>query len=223
MGHTALSGMNRGSTKMLLVDVLTGNSLHHLRTCQEHVTRVLHHQGEVGQSRGVNSTTGARTKDTGYLGYHTRGQNVALKNLGIACKSVHGFLNTGTTRVVDTDNRSTHLHTHVHHLANLLGHRLGKRTAIHSEVLGKYVYQTTVHRTGTGYNTVTKILLLLHAEIVATVKLEHVELFKTAFVQKHVDSFTRGVLAACMLFVNGFLATTKTGLLTFLYKRLDLF
>ena len=43
-------------------------------------------------------------------------------------------------------------------------------------------------------------------------QLEHVILFETAFIDQHVNTLTRGVLATCMLFVDGFLTTTETSL-----------
>ena len=109
---------------MLLVDVLTSNSLHHLRTSQEHVRCAFHHQREVGEGGGVHSTASAGTEDTRNLGDYTRGQDVALEDLGVASQGVDTFLNTCTTRVIDTDHGSTHLHGHIHHLADLLAHGL---------------------------------------------------------------------------------------------------
>ena len=88
------------------------------------IISVLHHQREVGEGRAVDGTTSAGAEDTGNLGNDARGKDVALENLGVTSQGVDTLLNTGTTRVVDTNDGSPHLHTHVHHLADLLAHCL---------------------------------------------------------------------------------------------------
>lgn len=47
-----------------LVYVLAGDRLDHLRTCEEHVAGVAHHNVEVGQCGRIDSTTSARPEDT---------------------------------------------------------------------------------------------------------------------------------------------------------------
>ena len=139
--------MYRGTTQVLLVHILAGDGLHHLRSGKEHVRGVLHHQGEVGEGGGVDSTAGARTEDSGNLWNHARCEDIALEDLSIASEGVDAFLDTCATRVVDADDGCAHLHTHVHYLADLLCHGLGERATIHGEVLCEDVHQSAINRT----------------------------------------------------------------------------
>ena len=52
-------------------------------------------------------------------------------------------------------------------------------------------------------------MLLLHAEIIATVRDEHVELLAGAFVQKHLDAFAGRVLALLVLLVDCLLTAAQ--------------
>ena len=52
----------------------------------------------------------------------------------------------------------------------------------------------------------------IHAEIVASVLDEHVELFERAFVQQEVNPFARGKLALRVLRVDALLAAAGSGL-----------
>ena len=124
VGHTALRGMHRSATQMLGVHTLARHRLHNGRTCQEHVRRVLHHQDEVREGRGVNGTTGTRAHDGRNLRNHTTRQDVALEDLTIASQRADALLDACATRVVHANHGSAVLHGHVHHLADLLAHRL---------------------------------------------------------------------------------------------------
>ena len=124
MGDTTLRGVNTCTTKALLVNVFTSYALHHFWTSQEHIGSAFNHQGEVGKCRRINGTTGTRTGNHRNLRNHTRSKDVALEDLCISSQCVDTFLDTSTTRVVDTDNGRTHLHAEVHHLADLLTHSL---------------------------------------------------------------------------------------------------
>ena len=94
---------------------------------------------------------------------------------------------------------------------------------MNGEVLCEDEDETTVDRTTTCYDTVAKELLLLHAEVMATVLLEHVVLFERTFVEQHVDTLAGSVFATFMLFLNCFFTTTETSLLTLLDQLLDFF
>ena len=94
---------------------------------------------------------------------------------------------------------------------------------MNGEVLCEDEYQTALDSTATSHDTVAKELLLLHAEVVATVLLEHIVLFERTLVQQHVDTLTCSILATVMLFLDCFLTTTKTSLLALLDQLLDFF
>lgn len=107
-------------------------------------------------------------------------------------------------RVVYSDNGRTHLHCHIHDLADFLRHCFRQRTAVYCEVLCEDVDQAAVYRSASGNDTVAEILLLFHSEVGATVQLEHVKFLEAAFVEKHVYTFARCVLSTCVLFLYGF-------------------
>lgn len=66
-------------------------------------------------------------------------------------------------------------------------------------------------------------MLTLHAEVVAAVCYEHVELFEGAFVQKHVYSFAGRVFSFGVLRVDSFLSAAESGFLAVVDQLLDLF
>ena len=124
VGYTTLGCVNRCTTEVLCIDVLTSYGLDNLRTSQEHIRSLLLHDDEVGQTWRVNGTTGARAHDSRNLWDDTRSEDVALENLTVTSEGADTFLNTSTTRIVHADNRCTHSHSHIHYLADLLCHSL---------------------------------------------------------------------------------------------------
>ena len=94
---------------------------------------------------------------------------------------------------------------------------------MYGEVLCEDEYQTTVDGTGTGNHTVAQELLLLHAEVMATVLLEHVVLFEGTLVQQHLDALAGSIFALVVLLLYGFLTTTETSLFALLDELLDFF
>ena len=92
---------------------------------------------------------------------------------------------------------------------------------MNGEVLGEDEHQTTVDGAAASDHTITRKLLFLHAEVVATVFLEHIVLFERTFVQQHIYALAGSVFPALMLLLNSFLTTTETRLFAFLDKLLD--
>ena len=184
VGHTALFGVHARTAEVLLAHFLTRDSFHHLGAGEEHVGNALEHDDEVGQCGRIHGTTGARATDTGDLGHHTRGFNVALEDVGKTGQCIDAFLDARATRVVESDAGSTHLHGQILHFADLLGHRFGERTPVDGEILGVEIDQAPVDGGTAAHHAVAVELFLLHAEIVAAVELEHVELFETSFVDE---------------------------------------
>src|SRR5690554_4227810 len=52
------------------------------------------------------------------------------------------------------------------------------------------------------YYTIAKKLFLFHAEVGAAVRHKHVELFKTSFIEQHLDAFAGGKFSFAMLSFN---------------------
>ncbi len=84
-----------------------------------------YHENEVGHRRRIDRATGAGTHDHRDLRHDTGGHDVALEDVSVAAEGSNAFLDTGTTRVIQADHRSTNLHRLVHDLADLLGMGLG--------------------------------------------------------------------------------------------------
>ena len=215
--------MNAGTTEVFLAHVFTRHSFHHFRAGEEHVGDAFEHHDEVGEGGRVDSTTGTRTADARNLGNNTRGFDVALEDVGKSGQSIHTLLDARTARVVQADAGCAHLHRLVHHLANLFGHCLRQRTAVDGEVLGIDIDQTAVDGGAAAHHAVAEELLLLHAEVVAAMELEHVHFFKTAFVHEQSDTLTSRGLTFGVLLVDGHFATAEACFLTKLNELLDFF
>ena len=210
--------MNLGAAELLYGHILARNSLHHLGSCQEHVAVLLGHHDEVGQCRAVDSTTGAGTEDGANLRHHAASQDITLKNLSIACQRVAAFLNTGSARVVQTDNGGTRLHGLIHNLADFQRHRLAQATGKHRKILSKDIHRTTVDGTIASHHAVAEERLLLHVKINTAVSDKHVKLLKRAFVQQKGNTLASSQFALFMLFVDALLATAHFGFTSLVEK-----
>ncbi|OPZ72695.1 MAG: hypothetical protein BWY82_01329 [Verrucomicrobia bacterium ADurb.Bin474] len=89
--------MGSSSCKLRQLRFFSGCSLDHLRTTDEHIRILLGHDQEIHQRRRIGSSTGAGSCDDGDLGNQTGKLNIPEKDLSIAGKRVHAFLNPGTT------------------------------------------------------------------------------------------------------------------------------
>ena len=221
VSDTTLGGMYAGTTELLLGNVFTRDGLDDLGAREEHIARTLAHNVEVSKSRRVNGTTSTRTEDSGDLGDHTRSQDVVLEDVTIAAESVDTFLNTGTTRVVKADDRSTHLHSELHDLTDLRSQHFGECTTEDGEVLCKDIDQTTVDRTGPGDDTVTEELRLVDTEVRRAVQDEGVDFVEATFVKEEGDTLASGELTLLVLAVDTLLTATDVGLSAELNKLLD--
>src|SRR4029077_9882195 len=90
--------------------------------------------------------------------------------------------------IVQSDYGRTGAHGQVHDLCDLRGVGCGKRTPKDGEVLRKGVDETPVDAAIASNEAVTERTLFFHAEILAVVADEFVELFERAFVEQQFDS-----------------------------------
>ena len=201
--------MGPGTPKLFGRYLFVRNRLHDIRPGDEHVGAVLHHENEVCHRRAIDRATGARAHDHADLRDDARGHDVALKDLGITGEAVDTFLNARAAGIVKAYDRSSVLHRHIEDLADLLGVRLGHRSAQHGEVLAEDIDHAAIDGAPSRDDTVTGRFLVLHAEIGAAVRHEHVEFFKAALVQQQVDPFARCQLATAMLRVDALLPAAK--------------
>ena len=222
LSHARLGRVHRGTAQLLLRHVFARHGLHDLRAGEEHIRGTLLHDDEVGQRRRIDGTAGTGAEDGRNLRNDTRAHHVTLENVGITRQSVHTLLDTGTARIVQTDAGSAVAHRHIHNLADLVGHRKRQRTCRHGEVLGKDIDQAAFDRTVTRYHTVAERMLLLHTEVVATMRDEHVELLEATLVEQHLDTLACGVLTLLVLLVDRLLTTAHTSHLAVLDELVDL-
>ena len=172
------------TAELFLRHVFARHGFHHLRPRQEHITNALQHHNEVSQSRRIHSTTGARAANTGDLWDYTAGFNVALKDFAKTGQRIDAFLNACTARIVKADAGSARLHSKVHHLAYLFGHRDRETTTVDRKILRENEDQAAIDRTGAGHNAIAQILLLIHAKVVAAMKLKHIHFLEGTFIQQ---------------------------------------
>ena len=97
----------------------------------------MYHEDEVCHRRRVDRTAGAGAHDHGDLRHDPRGEDIALKHLGVTAQRGHTLLNPRTAGIVEPDDRRTHLDGMVHHLADLLGMGLGQGAAEDGEILAE--------------------------------------------------------------------------------------
>ena len=155
------------------------------------------------------------------MGHDTRSLNVALEDVGKTGEGVDTFLDARTARVVETDAGGTHLHGQILHFADFLGHGLGERTTVDGEILSIEIDQAAVDGGTAAHHAVAVELFLLHAEVVATVKFEHVEFFETSFVDEQGDALASGGFAFGVLLVDGHFAAPEAGFLAKFDELLD--
>ena len=138
--------VRRRAAEALGIDVLVGHGLHDVRARDEHVARALDHDREVGDRRRVHGSAGARAEDHRDLRHDARRQRVAQEDVGVAAERDDALLDPRSAGIVEPDDRRADLHREVHHLADLLGVRLGQRSAEDGEVLREDEHQAAVDR-----------------------------------------------------------------------------
>jgi len=86
---------------------------------------------------------------------------------------------------------------------------LGQGAAEHGEILGEHEDGAAVDRAPSGDDAVAGDFGLRHAELVAAVLDEHVELLERVAVEQERDALARGELAALVLGVDALLAAAQ--------------
>ena len=70
---------------------------------------LLHHEDEVGEGRGVAGSTRTWSEDDGDLRDDTRRDSVLVEDVAVAREAGDTLLDPGASRVVQRDDRRTHL------------------------------------------------------------------------------------------------------------------
>src|SRR5581483_6501873 len=103
VSHAAHGVVGVGAAQLFLRDVFVSYGLDDVGTGDEHVTGVVHHEGEIGDGGRVYSTTRTGPHNGGNLRHHAAGQSVAQEDVGVAGERHHAFLNTRAAGVVEAD------------------------------------------------------------------------------------------------------------------------
>ena len=187
------------AAELLHRHVLVRDRLHDVRARDEHVARLAHHVGEVGDRRRVHGAARARAEDRADLRHDARRQRVPQEDVGVAAERDDALLDARAARVVEADHRRAVSHREIHHLADLLGERFAQRAAEHGEVLREDVDEPAVDAAVARDDAVAVDALLLEPEVVRAVNHEAVELDEAALVEQQVEPLARGELSLLVL------------------------
>ena len=184
MGYAGFGHMNTHPAKVVFTDFLLRHTFHNIGAGNKHISRILHHQDKIRQCGRINSATGTRAHYRANLRNNSRCHGIAKKYLSISRQGTDSLLDTCATGIVQPDDRSSHLHRHVHHFADFPGMRLGQGTAKDREILRKDINQPFTNHTIARHYPITGKLLLLHAEIGTAMGYQLVQFDKRTFLQK---------------------------------------
>jgi len=213
IGDTATRRVHRRPAEFFNGDILMGHRFDNLGAGQEHVGIILHHDYEIGQGRRIDCSTGTRTEDCRDLRHHPRGHDIAQENLGIPGQTLDALLDPGAAGVVEADDRCAVFHRKVHDLADLFSEGFGQGATENGEILGKDIDDPPIDSTVAGDHTVTGKNRLVHAEITAAVRLEHIEFFKRTRIEQQFDPLPGGHLPLAVQFVDLVLTSAQASLL----------
>jgi len=213
--------MHLGSTKFFFSDNFFGDCFDNIWSCKEHIGVVLYHKGEICQGWGIYSTSSTWSHYQWYLWYHTWWINISLEDLCISSKWFDTLLNSSTSRVIETNAGDACQHSLIHNLANLFSECFWEGSSKDCEVLGESKCNSAINETMTSYNTITIVLLFLHAEVMTPMGYKFVILFECSVIEEKLYSFPGGKFMIGMLFINSFLTSTELCFFRNLVPSLD--
>ena len=191
--------MRRRTTELLEAHILAGHRLHDIGPRDEHVRRLLDHQDEVGDRRGVDGASRARAHDERDLGDHARRLDVPPEDLRVARERHDALLDARSPRIVDPYQRASVPHGHVHDLADLLGEDLREGAPEDGEVLGEDEHAPPEDRSVAGDDRIAPGTVLVHPELDLAVAHEAVELDEGSRVEELLDPLAGEQLSALAL------------------------
>ena len=190
LADTRLGAVDIGTAEGLLVALLLGDLLHYVRTGDEHLCLLAHHEDEVGQGWRIAAATGTWAHDGRDLWDDARRLHIAIEDVAKTRERLDALLDAGTTRVVEADDRCAILESCVLHLGNLgsIGRR--ERASEDGEIEGIDEDEATIDLAIATYDTVACHLLVLHAEVGAMVLYILIYLDESSFVEQDIYTFT---------------------------------
>ena len=187
------------AAELLERHLLAGGDLDDIRTGDEHVPDLAHHEDEVGHRGRVHGPARARSGDQRQLRDHTTRRHVAIEDLRVSRQRDDALLDTRATRVIDTDARTAGAQREIHDLGDLLREHLAERAAEHGRVMAEHEDLPASDRSPAGDHPVTADPPIVHIEVGRAVEREHVELGERASIEHPVDALARGELALGVL------------------------
>ena len=203
VGDTGLGVVGAGAAELLDADVLAGDGLDDVGTGDEHVRGLVDHDGEVGDGGGVDGATGARAHDERDLRDDPGRVDVAAEDLAVEPERDHTLLDARATGVVEPDDGAADLHREVHDLGDLLAEDLAERPAEDGEVLREDRDGAPVDGAVAGDDAVAVGPVRVLAEGDRAVPGVLVHLDERALVEEHREALAGGLLAACVLLLDG--------------------
>ena len=198
VSNARLREMNASATELIRGHDFCSHGLHDTWARDEHLARLFCHEDKVGNSRGVASTTCARSENHGNLRDDTASPCIASKDATVTVEGANAFFDTCATAVVDADERHSGFEGEVHHFANLLGMSRTEGTAAYREVLGACVNRAAIDLTVTRYDAVT-IEALGIRELDALGNAQSADFFECSLIEKDFKAFASCEFALCVL------------------------
>ena len=199
-GHLAVYP---GAAQLLHRDLLAEHGLDHFGPRDEHFRYVLDDEHEVGQGGRIDGSAGAGTQNHRNLRDHAARKRIAEENLAVARQRVDPFLNAGSARVVDSDQRNAHVQRIIHDLRDFTGVHEAERAAGHGKVLCEDSDGLTADHARADDDAVSRKRLVLHSEIAAVMLHEHIVFVERALVEQRDNTLARGHLAHGLLLLDG--------------------
>ena len=189
------------AAELFHADVFAGHRLDDVGAGDEHLRGLVDHDDEVGEGGGVHGATGGGAHDDRDLRDDARRGGVQAEDLAVLAERDDTFLNAGSARIEDADDRHAAAQRELHHLDDLLAGDLAERSAERREVLRVDGDGAAVDRADAGDHGVAVGARAVHAERGRAVAHVLVELDERARVDKQLDPLARGELALGVLLV----------------------
>ncbi len=181
---TRLDHVGVGAAEVLHRDVLAGDGLDDVGAGDEHLAGLVDHHDEVGESGGVDVTTGRGAHDQRDLRDDTGGLHIAVEDLTVEAEGDDTLLDARAGAFVDADQRTAGLEGQVHDLDDLLAVDLAEAAAEDGGVLREDADVAAVDRAVAGDDAVAERTVVGQAEVGAAVTSEGVELDERSFVEE---------------------------------------
>ncbi len=217
MSHATFRSVCNCSTQIFFGHILVGYSSDDIGTGNKHVTGFVDHENKIGQGRRIDRPSGAWSQNCTDLRNYPWRKNVIVENVGITGQALHALLNSGATRVIKANKRSSVFNGHFLDLNNFISIRPAHRSSKNGEVLGKNIHQAIVNFSIASNDPITSKFLFVNAEIGCPMQHKLIDLVKCSRIKQVFNAFTGGFFSGSMLFFNSLLAPANFSFLIELF------